>query len=292
MHNSVTCSLRLKLEVSHDLCRSSSVFALDNLGRGGYARARLGEAQNLGPETHDRDWAAAEQRIASLRRITKTRNSVPSSQDSVTRGVQNLQISDTPAIQTARSAPAPPPMPNSRSPPEARSKQQPENIFGVRRVAQIPPLSEQSPTTASRCTWFRNTGDNHCFQKALVPSRPCGLYSLRHHQAAAMSPDDNPDTRVQRPMAGPPFSHLLNTRCCSQVTPPTTARFRTAPFETLSTERDKQLLAELRRASAMALPRCVVSRHATPFAESFEGAMSGHQSWAHLCRNRCRLLPC
>ena len=56
------------------------------------------------------------------------------------------------------------------------------------------------------------------------------------------------------------------------------------------TDRDKQLLSELRRASAVALPRCVVSRHATAWAESLEGGMSGHQSWALLCRYRCRLL--
>ena len=55
-------------------------------------------------------------------------------------------------------------------------------------------------------------------------------------------------------------------------------------------DRDKQLLTELRRALAMALPRCVVSRYATTWAESLEGAMSGHQSWALLCRYRCRLL--
>ena len=52
------------------------------------------------------------------------------------------------------------------------------------------------------------------------------------------------------------------------------------------TDRDKQLLSELRRA----LPRCVVSRCATAWAESLEGAMSGHQSWALLCRFRCSLL--
>ena len=40
----------------------------------------------------------------------------------------------------------------------------------------------------------------------------------------------------------------------------------------------------------MALPRCVVSRYATSCAESHEGAMSGHQSWALLCRYCCRLL--
>ena len=56
------------------------------------------------------------------------------------------------------------------------------------------------------------------------------------------------------------------------------------------TDRDKQLLAELRRTSAMALPRCVVSRHATAWAESLEGATRGRQSLALLCRYRCRLL--
>ena len=40
----------------------------------------------------------------------------------------------------------------------------------------------------------------------------------------------------------------------------------------------------------MTLPRCVVSRYATAWAESLEGAMSGHQSWALLCRFRWRLL--
>ena len=56
------------------------------------------------------------------------------------------------------------------------------------------------------------------------------------------------------------------------------------------TERDKQLLPELRRASAMALPRCVVSRYTTAWADSLKVAMSGHQSWASLCRYCCRLL--
>ena len=43
-------------------------------------------------------------------------DSVPSSQDPMTRGVRNLQLTDTPTTQTALSAPAPPPMPNSRRP--------------------------------------------------------------------------------------------------------------------------------------------------------------------------------
>ena len=40
----------------------------------------------------------------------------------------------------------------------------------------------------------------------------------------------------------------------------------------------------------MALPRCIVSRYATAWAESIEGAIRGHHSWAVLCRYRCRLL--
>ena len=40
----------------------------------------------------------------------------------------------------------------------------------------------------------------------------------------------------------------------------------------------------------MALPRCIVSHYATAQAESLEGAISGHQTWALLCRYRCRLL--
>ena len=60
--------------------------------------------------------------------------------------------------------------------------------------------------------------------------------------------------------------------------------------DVVQTERDKQLLTELRGASAMALPRCVVSRYATAWAESMEGAISGHQSWALICRYRGRLL--
>ena len=56
------------------------------------------------------------------------------------------------------------------------------------------------------------------------------------------------------------------------------------------TERDMQVLPELRRASAMALPRCTVSRYATAWAESLEGAISAHQTWALLCRYCCRLL--
>ena len=40
----------------------------------------------------------------------------------------------------------------------------------------------------------------------------------------------------------------------------------------------------------MDIPRCAVSRYTTAWAESHEGAVSAHLSWALLCRFRCRLL--
>ena len=71
--------------------------------------------------------------------------------------------------------------------------------------------------------------------------------------------------------------------------PSTTARFQTAPFAII-TERDKELLADLRRALAMAISRCILSPCATAWPESLEGATSGHQTLAVLYRCRCRLL--
>ena len=54
-----------------------------------------------------------------------------------------------------------------------------------------------------------------------------------------------------------------------------------------TTERDAQLLIDIRRVSPMAIPRSIVSRFATACAESLEGALTGHQSWAILCRYCC-----
>ena len=45
-----------------------------------------------------------------------------------------------------------------------------------------------------------------------------------------------------------------------------------------ATERDAQLLVDLRRASVVAIPR------------RRDGALTGHQCWAILCRYRCRQL--
>ena len=131
-------SFRLKPGVCHDHCRSSSAPALLNVfSHGGYAGVRLGEARNPGPAAHERD-RVAEERIARQRRINELCDSVPGSQDSITRGVQKLQLTDTRLMETALPAPAPPPMPNSRRPSKPRARQQQEYL----RCAQCGPDPE------------------------------------------------------------------------------------------------------------------------------------------------------
>ena len=96
---------------------------------------------------------------------------------------------------------------------------------------------------------------------------------------------------MQRPMARPSFSNFLRARSrCSQATPSTTAHFRTALSGTsfcrsvtssYSPNFSKPPRWRSRAASSLDMPR---------HGQSFERAISGHLSWALLCRNRCRLL--
>ena len=117
---------------------------------------------------------------------------------------------------------------------------------------------------------------------AAAPSRPCSLRRVWHCQIATMQPMRLLQQQYTIPCWGyragqttAQTSECSTRRCgsrpatCSELA---AARYQTAPSR------------------AMALPRCVVSRNATARAESLEGAMSGHQSWAVLCRYRCRLL--
>ena len=196
-HLTICHSFRLKLGVSHDHCRSSSV----------------------GPATHERD-RAAQEHIARQRRIDEAGDSVPGSQDSGTQGVENLQLTDTPATHVTLPTPAPPPMPNSRRPAQLRARQQHEYL----RCAQEP------QTTASCCTWFRSTVGNSSSKKAL-PS--CANSTVRRVFSVTQSdrggviaaatakgillPEtsllaipfrsvDNLDPRMQRPLARPPLT--------------------------------------------------------------------------------------
>ena len=66
------------LDDNHESGQSSSARPLlNNLGHGGYAGIRVGEAENPRPAAHDRDWTVAGEPDASHRRINEAGDSVP-----------------------------------------------------------------------------------------------------------------------------------------------------------------------------------------------------------------------
>ena len=88
---------------------------------GGYVGVRLAEAQNPGPADHERD-SAQEETCPRRSRINESGDATPGSQESITRGVQNLQLADVPAAQPVHAVRAPPTMPNSRRPTQQRPR--------------------------------------------------------------------------------------------------------------------------------------------------------------------------
>ena len=94
---------------------------------------------------------------------------------------------------------------------------------------------------------------------------------------------DNPDTRMQLPMASPPFINLF--RACSRCTKATSLDDSLVPnCAIILIERDKQLLAELRKASQG------LSLTASSLAVHLRGSHQRSPVWGVLCRYRCRLL--
>ena len=124
----------------HSLWLKSSLAWSGNQRHGGYAGDRVGEAVNPRAATHERDWAD-EQPDPTHRRINEARDSVPSSQDSVTRAVQNLRNSDSPATTMALPAPPVPEVGNTRRQPRPRTTAQ-----------RVPPLcTVRLKPSCSRC---------------------------------------------------------------------------------------------------------------------------------------------
>ena len=255
---SVLRSLQLLTDDNHEPGQPSSARALlNNLGHGGYAGIRVREAENPGPATHGRDWTVTEQPNATHKRINEAGDSAPSGQDSATWGVENLRTWGSLAAPKVLPAPPPSTMRNSRRPPQPK-QQHSEHL----RCAQCgpDPAARNAPTEV-QLIWQKHGG------QLLLPDSVgrrldraacvvCGTIRSQRYNRCGFC---NSNTRLRELRA------LLRAR--SQCT----------IWDIVFTERDKHLLAELRRASAMALPRCVVSRYATAWAESLERAMSGHQ---------------
>ena len=189
------------------------------------------------------------------------------------------------------------------------------NSFAVLTVVQIRQPSEEPRTMGSCCTWFRNTGGQQLIQESVAQLRhldraacvACDTIMSRRCRRCSFCKSHTPlgglvvgDTFQDRRQPGhqdaaPEGSPTVHQPLQSSQPVPPGDLLDDSPASELPhpghrSERDKQLLAELRRATAMALPCCIVSRYATAWAESLEGAISDHQSLAVLCLYRCRLL--
>ena len=143
-------------------------------------------------------------------------------------------------------------------------------------VVQIQKLSQKPRTTASCCTWFRSMVDQHFIQESVaqlrqldraacvlcdtIRSRRCHLHLETSLLVTPFRPTAHHPPGSSQPVPpGDPFDDSTLPNC--------------PIWDVVITERDKQLLVDFRRASAMPIPRCVVSRHATAWAESLEGAI-------------------
>ena len=210
-------------------------------------------------------------------------DSTPSSQDSVTRAVQNLRISDSLAASVAKPPPA---MGNSR-------RGRPGNTFAVRSAAQLP-----TPTGRLLMGPMQHTGQKHR-GRTLLEDRVeqqrwlnrqayvhCGTIRSQRCRRCVSCGFDTPlrelrvgDTLEDRRQPGHQDAAASGLATGQQLPQslkpvPPGEPLDDSPLpnclirDVVLTDRFKHLLTELRRASAMALPRCVVSRCTTTWAES------------------------
>ena len=222
----------------------------------------------------------------------------------MTRAVQNLRISDSPAAQPCRPATAN----NEKCQKTGLAETKAERgTSAVRSVAQLPSLICRPQMEVSWSKWCRKHGgqvllaDSVGQLRWLVRQACVAFGTIRsqrfpRHSRELRVGDTFQDRRQpgHQDAAGSGVAASQQPPQSWQPVPGDPLHDRPLPNcptrDVVLTERDKQLLTELRRASAMALPRYVVSRYATAWAESLEGAMSGRLSWALICRNHCRLL--
>ena len=221
-----------------------------------YAGIRVGEAQNPGPATHDGDWTITERPNAAHRRINQAEDSIPSSQDSVTRAVQNLRISDSPAAPAALPAPATPAS-NWEFHKTAAEKKKPREPREYLGCAQCGPLAD-AHLASTDGGLMQHLAQNQGGQVLLVVSvgqlrwlnrqacvccgttrshrcrqcNSCGSDTPLRGFRVGRTPsrtDDSPDIRTQRPAVRQPVSNSLRARSqYLQENLWTTARFRTA----------------------------------------------------------------
>ena len=167
------------------------------------------------------------------------------------------------------------------------------NTSGARSADQNLRLAVRA--VSNRCLvlrMFQRHGGQRLLPESVAQLRPCDTIRSRRCRQCTLCRSDTPfrdlrvgDIKKHRPTARFPITSLLRARSqCHQVTSFDDGPLPNCPIrDTILTEKDTQVVPELRRASAMALWRCIVSRYATAWAESLEGAISRHQTWALLC---------
>ena len=269
---------------------------LNTQGRGGESTLESVSVKRRTQDLpHTPETGLTEQPNATHRRINEAGDSVPSSQDSVTRAVRNLRISDSPATLAALPAPPPSTIRNARRPP--RPKQKPRDYL---RCAQCGPVAD-ARWALTDGGLMQHVGQKHEGQTLLEDSvgqttaltQSPGLCVLRHSQVAVVSPMQLLRKRHSFPRISR-WGHLpgqttaqasgrsgqrTGTWAATSSELAASASRRTYGRQPASelppstrdvalTDREKHLLTELRRASAMALSRCVVSRHVMAWAES------------------------
>ena len=229
-------------------------------------------------------------------RIDEAGDAVPGCQDSITRGVRNLQLTDVPTAQPVPAVTAPRTIPNSREPTQQRPRHQRALLHCAQCGAD--PHAYTGHTDGGLMEHMRHKhGSQTLTQESVAQlrqldraafvicgsiwSRPGNRYThCRAHTATG-------DSRGKYfPRSAPPRLH--QPPIGSQPIPQ--GEHQTAPFETLSSLNVTHSCLATFIASAMAIPRSIVSRCATGWAESLEGALKGHQSWDILWRHWLRIL--
>ena len=185
------------------------------------------------------------------------------------------------------------------------------------RNSRRPPRPKQPsrpPTKVSCSTWVQNTEESNCSQKALgncaiSTVQLASFVALSDHNNATYAAfatailhsvnfvrisfrTDSPDIRIQRPAVRPPAT---SSELPASASRRTFGRQPADPLDATKPHHSEHGLHRTRHASRRASPSLRdgtpakrVSRYATAWAECLEGAMSSHQSWALLCRCRCR----
>ena len=285
------CSLRLKSRAAFVVRQPLLLnVTLEEPSHGGYAGVRVGEAQNLGPIAHERD--RAEERSACRTRINEAGDAVPGSQDSIHHARSSEFAADgysgdgdAHRRDITHTDPAPPSVPNSRRPTQPRSRQQRDNLrcprcgsdpevctgntdrglmmhvgqkHGAQQlsqecVAQLRQLDQAACVSCGTIRSRRCNRCNHCERDTATRDiTVCDVFQDRrqpgHQDAAASSPNPHQPPRSRQPV---PPGDPLDDR------PPPNYPIR----DIVVTESDRQLLADLRSASAVVILRCIVSRY-------------------------------